>query len=90
MRLSLRRQLRGGRRGFTVIELIVVMIIVVVAFLAVRPQFGKALQANRDRAALRKKLEEEMLELAKNLEFERAAVVRDEIHKLDEAAGGAR
>ena len=44
----------------------------------------------KDRAALRKKLEEEMLELAKNLEFERAAVVRDEIRKLDEAAGGAR
>jgi excinuclease ABC subunit B len=44
----------------------------------------------RDRAALRKKLEEEMLELAKNLEFERAAVVRDEIRKLDDAAEGAR
>ncbi len=40
----------------------------------------------KERAALRRKLEEQMLELAKNLEFERAAVVRDEIRKLDEAA----
>jgi excinuclease ABC subunit B len=37
----------------------------------------------RERAALRKALEREMLELAKDLEFERAAVVRDEIKKLD-------
>ncbi len=44
----------------------------------------------KERAALKKKLEEEMLELAKNLEFERAAVVRDEIRKLDEAGEGAR
>ena len=37
----------------------------------------------RERAALRKALEKEMLELAKDLEFERAAVVRDEIRRLD-------
>jgi excinuclease ABC subunit B len=42
----------------------------------------------KDRAALRKVLENEMLELAKDLEFERAAFVRDEIRKLDE--GGAK
>ena len=54
MRPRLRRQLRGGARGFTLIELIVVMVIVTIAFLAVRPQFGKALNANRDRAALRR------------------------------------
>jgi len=44
----------------------------------------------KDRAALRKRLEEEMLELAKNLEFERAALVRDEIGKLDEMPGGSK
>jgi excinuclease ABC subunit B len=44
----------------------------------------------KERAALRKRLEEEMLELAKNLEFEGAAVVRDEIRKLDQMPGGAQ
>ncbi len=44
----------------------------------------------RDRAALRKRLEEEMLELAKNLEFEGAALVRDEIRKLDQMSGGSK
>ena len=36
----------------------------------------------KERAALISALEKEMLELAKDLEFERAAVVRDEIEKL--------
>ncbi len=40
----------------------------------------------RERKALVKALEEEMFELAKNLEFERAAVVRDEIKKIKEMA----
>ncbi|HVO37780.1 MAG TPA: excinuclease ABC subunit UvrB [Spirochaetia bacterium] len=40
----------------------------------------------RERKALLKALEEEMFELAKNLEFERAAVVRDEIRKIKESA----
>ncbi len=44
----------------------------------------------KDRAALRKRLEEEMLELAKNLEFEGAALVRDEIRKLDQMSGGSK
>jgi excinuclease ABC subunit B len=40
-----------------------------------------------------KKLEAEMMKLARNLEFEAAARIRDEIHRLREAAlgpGGAR
>jgi len=38
----------------------------------------------KQRQALIKALEKEMLELAKNLEFERAAVVRDEVTKINE------
>jgi excinuclease ABC subunit B len=38
----------------------------------------------KEKRALVKALEEEMFELAKNLEFERAAVVRDEIKKVNE------
>ena len=38
----------------------------------------------KDRRALIRTLEKEMLELAKDLEYERAAVVRDEIEKLRE------
>ena len=38
----------------------------------------------KQRKDLIKKLETEMLELAKNLEFERAAVIRDEVNKLKE------
>jgi excinuclease ABC subunit B len=38
----------------------------------------------REKRQLIKALEEEMFELAKNLEFERAAVVRDEIKKIKE------
>jgi excinuclease ABC subunit B len=40
----------------------------------------------KQRQALVKRLEEEMLELAKDLEFERAAVLRDEIQRLKEDA----
>ena len=40
----------------------------------------------KQRAALLKALGKEMLELAKDLEFERAAVVRDEIKKIKEMA----
>jgi excinuclease ABC subunit B len=40
----------------------------------------------KQRQALIKRLEEEMLELAKDLEFERAAVLRDEIQRLKEPA----
>ena len=54
MARGLRRQLRRGSRGFTLIELVVVMMIIVIAFFAVRPQFGNALNANRERAALRR------------------------------------
>ncbi len=39
----------------------------------------------RQRKALIRELEREMLELAKNLEFERAAVIRDEITRLKES-----
>jgi excinuclease UvrABC helicase subunit UvrB len=35
-----------------------------------------------------KALEQEMFELAKDLEFERAAMVRDEIRKINERDGG--
>jgi excinuclease ABC subunit B len=38
----------------------------------------------REKRQLIKALEEEMFELAKNLEFERAAVVRDEIKRIKE------
>jgi len=38
----------------------------------------------KEKKALIRALEEEMFELAKNLEFERAAVVRDEIRKVKE------
>jgi excinuclease ABC subunit B len=38
----------------------------------------------KQRQALIKRLEQEMLELAKDLEFERAAVLRDEIQRLQE------
>ena len=38
----------------------------------------------KEKKALLRALEEEMFELAKNLEFERAAVVRDEIRKIKE------
>jgi excinuclease ABC subunit B len=38
----------------------------------------------KQRLALVKRLEQEMLELAKDLEFERAAVLRDEIRRLQE------
>ena len=38
----------------------------------------------KQRQALIKRLEQEMLELAKNLEFERAAVLRDELNRLKE------
>ncbi len=41
----------------------------------------------RQRDALLKALEDEMLELAKSLEFERAAVVRDEIKRIHEMRG---
>ncbi len=41
----------------------------------------------KQRQALVKRLEEEMLELAKDLEFERAAVLRDEIRRLKEPPG---
>ena len=42
----------------------------------------------REKKALIKALEQEMLELAKDLEFERAAMVRDEIRKINERDGG--
>jgi excinuclease ABC subunit B len=41
----------------------------------------------KERKALLKALEDEMVSLAKDLEFERAAVVRDEIRKLREEGG---
>ncbi len=42
----------------------------------------------KERRALIRKLEKEMLELAKDLEYERAAVVRDELEKLRELDNG--
>ncbi len=44
----------------------------------------------KQRQALIKRLEQEMLELAKDLEFERAAVLRDEIRRLEEMKGPQR
>jgi excinuclease ABC subunit B len=44
----------------------------------------------KERQALVKRLEQEMLELAKDLEFERAAVLRDEIQRLQEMQGPQR
>ena len=40
-----------------------------------------------ERKQLMRELEKEMLELAKDLEYERAAIVRDEITKLQELDG---
>jgi excinuclease ABC subunit B len=44
----------------------------------------------QQRQALIKRLEQEMLELAKDLEFERAAVLRDEVRRLEEMSGPRR
>ena len=44
----------------------------------------------KERRALIRTLEKEMLELAKDLEYERAALVRDEIARLRELEDGAR
>jgi excinuclease ABC subunit B len=44
----------------------------------------------KQRQALVKRLEEQMLELAKDLEFERAAVLRDEVRRLKEMQGSLR
>lgn len=54
---------------------------------------GYNLLVEKQRKQLVKRLEKEMVELAKNLEFERAAVVRDEIQRIKEFAapgGGPR
>jgi excinuclease ABC subunit B len=49
------------------------------------PEFGK--MSKRDRAALLERLEKEMKEAAKNLQFERAAELRDAILELKAADG---
>ena len=43
----------SAERGFTVIELLVVMIIIAIAFFAVRPSLMHSVYANQNRAALR-------------------------------------
>jgi prepilin-type N-terminal cleavage/methylation domain-containing protein len=48
------RHNRTGGRGFTLIELLVVMMIIAIAFFALRPNFVRSIQGNRDRAALRR------------------------------------
>lgn len=45
---------RRAARGFTLLELLVVMVILAIAFFAVRPNFLRSIQANRDRAAVRR------------------------------------
>jgi excinuclease ABC subunit B len=45
--------------------------------------------SERDLAKQIKRLEKEMLEHAKNLEFEKAARVRDQLHNLKSVALGA-
>jgi len=42
-----------ARDGFTLLELLIVMIIIVIAAFAVRPTFGKAIEGNQERTALR-------------------------------------
>jgi prepilin-type N-terminal cleavage/methylation domain-containing protein len=48
------RQLLCGDRGFTMIELVIVMMIIAIAFFAVRPAVTRPLQANRERAGVRR------------------------------------
>ena len=47
-----RRVARAG--GFTLIEMLVVMVIIAIAFAAIRPELARTLKASQDRAALRK------------------------------------
>ncbi len=53
MRVGFRRDNPGARGGFTLFELLVVMTIIAIAFFAVRPNFVHAVQADRERSALR-------------------------------------
>ncbi len=49
-----RRQTRRGDHAFTLVELVIVMVIVAIAFFAVQPSIRRPLQANRERAGLRR------------------------------------
>ena len=50
-------------------------------------EFGRSLRFLMRREKLDRELEEEMLSAANNLEFEKAALVRDQIRELKRATG---
>jgi prepilin-type N-terminal cleavage/methylation domain-containing protein len=52
--MALRRAKKGAGPGFTLVELLVVMIIVVIGYAALRPTFGGFVRGAQKRAALRK------------------------------------
>jgi len=53
MRLSWLRQTNNGVNGFTLLELLIVMVIITIGFFALRPTFAGAIMGAQERAAFR-------------------------------------
>jgi len=82
-RMSRRMRSSGARRearGFTLLELLVVMTIIVIAAFAVRPNFVRTIQADRENAAVR-----EVMGLLSEVRSE--AVVRGRLARIALAPG---